>query len=208
MSRFSLIAVLGLVPALGSGAPAPDAPAAAARAVLAGGCFWCMEAPFDTLPGVQTTTSGYMGGRSRNPTYEQVSTGATGHAEAVQVVYDPARITYGQLLDVFWKNVDPFDKGGQFCDRGGQYRSAIFYGSEEERRLAEESKRHVEQRFGRKVATEIVPASDFYAAEEYHQDFYRKNPARYQSYRRGCRRDLRLKELWGDKAGGHGGGSR
>jgi len=201
-----LFVVLAL--ALASDIPAQDRPAPearSARAVFAGGCFWCMEAPFDKLPGVLSSTSGYTGGQVKNPTYEQVSAGSTGHAEAVQVLYDPKRITYAQLLEVFWHNIDPFDKSGQFCDKGSQYRSAIFYGNEEERRAAEESKQRVEQRFGRPVATQIVAAGAFYPAEEYHQDFYRKNPGRYQQYRQGCGRDRRLKELWGDEAAGHGG---
>jgi peptide-methionine (S)-S-oxide reductase len=164
-----------------------------------------MEAPFDTLPGVLSSTSGYAGGQVKNPTYDQVSSGSTGHAEAVQVLYDPKRITYAQLLDVFWHNIDPLDKNGQFCDKGSQYRSAIFYGNDEERTLAEESKRRVEKQLGRPVATQVVAAGAFYPAEEYHQDFYRKNPGKYQSYRQGCGRDRRLKELWGDAAAGHGG---
>ncbi len=183
----------------------PAAPAKTARAVFAGGCFWCMEAPFDTLPGVLSSTSGYSGGKARNPTYEQVSSGSTGHAEAVQVLYDPKKITYAQLLDAFWHNVDPLDGSGQFCDKGTQYRSAIFYGNEEERQEAEASKSRVEKKLGKPVATEIVAAGVFYPAEEYHQDFYRKNPARYNQYRQGCGRDRRLKQLWGDEASGHGG---
>ena len=134
-----------------------------------------------------------------------MSSGSTGHAEAVQILYDPKRITYAQLLDVFWHNIDPLDKNGQFCDKGSQYRSAIFYGNDEERTLAEESKQRVEQKLGRPVATQVVAAGAFYPAEEYHQDYYRKNPGRYQSYRQGCGRDRRLKELWGDEAAGHGG---
>jgi len=207
MTNSFLVFAAGLALALAEPGPAQDrpAPAKTARAVFAGGCFWCMEAPFDKLPGVSSSTSGYAGGQVRNPTYEQVSSGSTGHAEAVQVLYDPKRITYARLLDVFWHNIDPLDKNGQFCDKGSQYRSAIFYGNDEERAQAEQSKQVVEQRLGRPVATEIVPAGAFYPAEEYHQDFYRKNPGRYQSYRQGCGRDRRLKELWGDEASGHGG---
>jgi peptide-methionine (S)-S-oxide reductase len=164
-----------------------------------------MEAPFDKLPGVLSSTSGFAGGQTKNPTYEQVSSGSTGHAEAVQVLYDPKRITYAQLLETFWHNIDPLDKGGQFCDRGNQYRSAVFYGNDEERKEAEASRARVEQRLGRPVVTQIVAAGAFYPAEEYHQDFYRKNPARYNQYRTGCGRDRRLKELWGADAGGHGG---
>jgi peptide-methionine (S)-S-oxide reductase len=182
---------------------APETPPA--RATFAGGCFWCMEAPFDQLPGVVATTSGYTGGRVKNPSYEAVSMGGTGHAEAVQIAYDPAKIGYARLLDVFWRNIDPFAKNAQFCDHGPQYRSAVFYANEDERRLAEESKRAVEQRFGKPVATQIVPLSEFYPAEDYHQDFYRKDPLRYRSYRAGCGRDRRLRELWGEEAAGHGG---
>ncbi len=206
MSKAFLL--VGIVLAIAGRVPAqerPPAEAKSARAVFAGGCFWCMEAPFDKLPGVLSSTSGYAGGQVKHPTYEQVSAGVTGHAEVVQVLYDPKRITYAQLLDVFWRNIDPLDRNGQFCDKGSQYRSALFYGNEGERGLAEESKRRVEQRLGRPVVTQIAPAGAFYPAEEYHQDFYRKNPGRYQSYRQGCGRDRRLKELWGDEAAGHGG---
>jgi len=179
-----------------------------AKATFAGGCFWCMEAPFDGLPGVVSTTSGYTGGRTRNPTYEMVSSGGTGHAESVQVLYDPRKITYGRLLDVFWHNIDPLARNAQFCDHGTQYRSAIFFHDEEQQRMAEQSKKALEEakRFPKPVLTEIVAASEFYPAEEYHQDFYRRNPDRYMSYRQGCGRDRRLKELWGAEAGsGHGG---
>jgi peptide-methionine (S)-S-oxide reductase len=176
-----------------------------ATALFAGGCFWCEETAFEGLPGVISVTSGYTGGQTKNPTYEQVSSGGTGHAESVEVVYDPAKTSYEKLLDVFWHNVDPTQANGQFCDHGTQYRSAIFYKDEAQRKAAEESKRRVEEqaRFKGKIVTQIVPASTFYPAEEYHQDFYKKNPARYQSYRQGCGRDARLKELWGDAAGGH-----
>ena len=206
MTRFAL--ALAVATTLATEAPTQERPAPSAktaRAVFAGGCFWCMEAPFDTLAGVVSSTSGYSGGKAKNPTYDQVSSGVTGHAEAVQILYDPTKITYAQLLEVFWHNVDPLDKGGQFCDRGSQYRSAIFYGTDEERQEAEASKARVEKRLGKPVATEIVAASAFYPAEEYHQDFYRKNPARYNQYRTGCGRDRRLKQIWGDEAGGHGG---
>jgi peptide-methionine (S)-S-oxide reductase len=176
-----------------------------ATALFAGGCFWCEETAFEGLPGVISVTSGYTGGQTKNPTYEQVSSGGTGHAESVEVVYDPAKTSYEKLLDVFWHNVDPTQANGQFCDHGTQYRSAIFYKDEAQRKAAEESKRRVEEqaRFKGKIVTQIVPASTFYPAEEYHQDFYKKNPVRYQSYRQGCGRDARLKELWGDAAGGH-----
>jgi len=170
---------------------------AQAKATFAGGCFWCMEGPFDKVPGVISTTSGYTGGQAKNPSYEQVSSGTTGHAESVQVVYDPAKVSYEKLLDVYWHNVDPLDGAGQFCDRGTQYRTAIFYHDEEQHRLAEKSKKDVEAKLGKRVLTQIVPASEFYAAEDYHQDYYQKNPVRYRFYRYNCGRDRRLKELWG-----------
>jgi peptide-methionine (S)-S-oxide reductase len=212
----ALLAILACGPARGNGtAEAPDhgaahrgAPAAAeagsdlAGAVFAGGCFWCMEPPFDHLPGVVSTTSGYTGGEVEDPTYEEVSSGRTGHTEAVRVVYDPDEVTYEELLHVFWRNVDPSDAGGQFCDRGSQYRSGIFVRSEEERRLAEASKAEVEERLGKPVATAVETAGPFYAAEDYHQDYYEKNPIRYKIYRTGCGRDGRLREVWGDEAGG------
>jgi peptide-methionine (S)-S-oxide reductase len=184
--------------------PAPEKPAAAAvaRATFAGGCFWCMEGPFDKLDGVVSTTSGYTGGSVKNPSYEAVSLGRTGHTEAVQVVYDPARVSYDRLLHVFWRNVDPFDPGGQFCDRGSQYRAGIFFHDEEQRRRAEASLSEVQARSKDRVAVEITPAAEFYPAEDYHQDYYQKNPARYTFYRFGCGRDRRLKQVWGDEAGG------
>ncbi len=171
-----------------------------ATATFAGGCFWCMEAPFDKLPGVRATISGYTGGFKKNPSYEEVSAGGTGHAEAVQVTYDSTKITYLQLLQVFWHNIDPLAANRQFCDAGTQYRSAIFYHNETQRRLAEASKQELAQsgRFKQTIVTEIVAATEFYPAEEYHQDFYKKNPLRYQTYRTGCGRDRRLKELWGE----------
>lgn len=169
-----------------------------ATATFAGGCFWCMEHPFDELNGVISTTSGYTGGKTKNPTYEQVSAGGTGHAESVRVVYDPDKIGYKKLLDVFWHNIDPLAKNRQFCDEGSQYRSAIFYHDEEQRRLAEESKAALEKARGWRIVTEIVPPGEFYPAEEYHQDYYKKNPIRYKLYRTGCGRDRRLRELWGE----------
>ena len=172
-------------------------------ATFAGGCFWCMEPPFDKLKGVVSTTSGYSGGRTRNPTYEEVSAGGTGHAEAVRVVYDPAKVSYSRLLEVFWHNIDPTVKDRQFCDSGNQYRSAIFYHDEHQRKLALESRRNLEKtkRFREPIVTEITVAGEFYPAEEYHQDYYRKNPVRYKYYRYSCGRDKRLSELWGDAAG-------
>ena len=179
------------------GQPAP--PPRTAVAVFAGGCFWCMEPPYDKLPGVISTISGYTGGKVANPTYEQVSAGGTGHAEAVQVRYDPTRISYATLLDVFWRNIDPVAVDRQFCDVGSQYRSAIFPVTPEQRRLAEASKRKLESsgRFDRPIATRIEPAATFYPAEDYHQDYYKKNPVRYKFYRWNCGRDQRLQELWG-----------
>lgn len=167
-----------------------------AQATFAGGCFWCMEAPFDEVAGVVSTTSGYAGGNKINPTYEEVSAGGTGHAEAVQVVYDSTRLSFAQLLEVFWRNIDPLAPNRQFCDSGTQYRSAIFYHNEEQRRLAEASKQRLAGRFSQPIVTEIVPLQTFYPAEEYHQDFYKKNPLRYKAYRSGCGRDRRLQELW------------
>jgi peptide-methionine (S)-S-oxide reductase len=166
-----------------------------AKATFAGGCFWCMEPPFDKLEGVISTTSGYTGGQKENPTYEEVSAGGTGHAESVQVVYDPTKVSYEDLLNVFWKNIDPTVKDQQFCDHGNQYRTAIFYYSDEQKQLAEASKEKVAERFDN-VYTEIVPASTFYPAEEYHQDYYQKNPLRYKFYRTTCGRDSRLEKLW------------
>jgi len=169
------------------------------KATFAGGCFWCMEPPFDALPGVISTTSGYTGGHTKNPTYKEVSAGGTGHAEAVEVVYDPAKITYARLLDVFWKNIDPITPDQQFCDVGTQYRSGIFYHNDEQKRQAEASKKALESsgRFHQPIVTEIVAASAFYRAEEYHQDYYKKNPLRFNFYKYGCGRAKRLEELWG-----------
>ena len=169
------------------------------KATFAGGCFWCMEPAFDKLEGVKSVVSGYTGGRKPNPTYEEVSTGITGHAESVEITFDPAVISYSKLLDVFWRNIDPTVKDRQFCDVGTQYRSAIFYHGEEQKRLAEASKRAIEQsrRFPGPIYTGIAPATTFYPAEEYHQKYYQKNPIRYKYYRNGCGRDQRLKELWG-----------
>jgi len=170
-----------------------------AKATFAGGCFWCMEPPFDKLPGVLSTTSGYTGGHTKHPTYHEVSAGSSGHAEAVQVVYDPKQVSYEKLLDVFWHNIDPTRKDGQFCDHGNQYRSAIFYHDEEQKQLAEAAKAKLQQHkpFQGEIVTEIVPAGEFYPAEDYHQDYATKNPIRYKFYRTSCGRDQRLKELWG-----------
>jgi peptide-methionine (S)-S-oxide reductase len=181
-------------------APARAEQSPRATATFAGGCFWCMEPPFDKLPGVISTTSGYIGGKTLNPTYRQVVEGDTGHAEAVQVVYDPTKITYEKLLEVFWRNVDPHDAGGQFCDRGDSYRTGIFVHDEAQLRLAQESKKAVAAKLKKPVVTEIVLAPKFYPAEDYHQDYYVKNPVRYKVYRSNCGRDARLKQVWGDEA--------
>ncbi len=180
-----------------SQAPA-QAPAAPQRAVavLASGCFWCTESDFDHVPGVISTTSGYTGGRLANPTYEQVSAGDTGHIEAVRVVYDPRRVSYARLVEHLFRTSDPLDQGGSFCDRGYQYRSAIFVRTPEERRIAEAAKARAARQLGRPVATLILPARAFYPAEGYHQDYYRKNPVRYRYYRWNCGRDRRIRELW------------
>jgi peptide-methionine (S)-S-oxide reductase len=173
------------------------------KATFAGGCFWCMEKPFDSLPGVVSVTSGYTGGTLKDPTYRQVSAGGTGHAESVEIVYDPSRIGYGKLLEVYWHNIDPTVKDRQFCDVGSQYRSAIFYHGEEQRMLAEKSKEALEKSkpFQGPIRTEITAAGPFYPAEEYHQHYYKKNPIRYHYYRAGCGRDARLEQLWGKEAG-------
>lgn len=173
------------------------------KATFAGGCFWCMEHPFDEIPGVVSVTSGYTGGQKKNPTYEEVSAGGTGHAESVQIMYDPVKVSYERLLNVFWHNIDPTAKDRQFCDSGHQYRSAIFYHSEEQHRLGLESKAALEKSktFNGPIVTEIVQATEFYPAEDYHQHYYKKNPIRYKYYRFSCGRDQRLKELWGNQAG-------
>jgi peptide-methionine (S)-S-oxide reductase len=169
-----------------------------AVATFAGGCFWCTEADFDKVDGVISTTSGFIGGKVADPTYNQVVTGATGHTEAVEIVFDPSKVSYQKLLDVFWRNHDPLAKNRQFCDSGSQYRPGIFYHSEEQRRLAEETKNKAQARFApRQVHTEITRAGTFYKAEDYHQDFHTKNPVRYKFYRYNCGRDQRLEELWG-----------
>jgi peptide-methionine (S)-S-oxide reductase len=171
-------------------------------ATFASGCFWCTESDFEKVPGVIDATSGYLGGKTANPTYKEVSAGGTGHAEGVEVRYDPSKVTYQQLLDVYWKNVDPFDKGGQFCDRGDQYRPAIFYHNDEQKRLAEDSKAALEKsgRFKDPIVVEITQASTFTKAEDYHQNYASKNPIQYIIYRHGCGRDARLQAIWGKPA--------
>jgi peptide-methionine (S)-S-oxide reductase len=187
-----------------AGPATPPAAEGSAVAIFAGGCFWCVEADFDKVPGVLSTTSGYAGGRKANPSYEEVSSGGTGHAEAVKIVYDPKMVSYEKLLYVFWRNVDPLTKEGQFCDYGTQYRTAIFFLNDEQKRLAEASKAELEKsrRFNRPIVTEITAAGPFYPAEGYHQNYYRTNPTRYNFYRFNCGRDARLDELWGKEARG------
>ena len=197
LHRLLLIAaVLLLNPAL-TFAQAPAVKTA--KATFAGGCFWCMEPPYDKLPGVISTISGYMGGHLKNPTYEQISTGRTGHTEVVQVEYDPSKVSYEKLLQVFWINIDPTVKNAQFCDHGSQYRSGVFYHDDEQRKFAEASKAALNKSkpFKAEIVTEITKAGEFYRAEEYHQNYYLNNPVRYKLYRNGCGRDARLKELWG-----------
>ena len=172
-----------------------------AKATFAGGCFWCTEADFDKVEGVISTTSGYIGGKTENPTYQQVSRGGTGHAEAVEVVYDPSKVPYEKLLDVYWRSIDPLVKDRQFCDSGDMYRTAIFYHGPEQQKLADKSKQDIEAsgRFKLPIQTEITAASKFYAAEDYHQDFHTKNPSKYSFYRWNCGRDQRLEQIWGKK---------
>lgn len=186
-----------------AGAALAQAPASTALATFAGGCFWCVESDFDKVPGVISTTSGYIGGRTAHPTYEQVSSKATGHAEAVQIVYDPAKVSYEQLLAYFWHTIDPTTKDRQFCDVGSPYRTAIFAHGEQQLKIATASKEALDKTkpFKAPIVTEIVLASTFTPAEEYHQDYYQKNPLRYKYYRASCGRDGRLQQLWGDQAG-------
>jgi peptide-methionine (S)-S-oxide reductase len=204
MIRVFLAAVVGgallAAPASGSARVAPDDTLEVAT--FAGGCFWCMEEAFDEVRGVVTTTSGYTGGRLDDPTYEQVSSGGSGHFEAVLVVFDPKVVSFADLLGTFWHNVDPTDDGGQFCDRGGQYRSAIFVRNDRQRELAEASKRRIESERTFGVVTGILDATTFWPAEDYHQDYYRKNPIRYRFYKFNCGRKARLEEVWGKDDGG------
>ncbi len=168
-----------------------------AEAVFAGGCFWCTESDFDKTPGVLSTTSGYTGGKLINPTYKQVSSGGTGHIEAVRVVYDPTKVSYATSVTRFFRTIDPLDGGGQFCDRGYQYRSAIFVADAEQRQIAAAAKAQAAAVLKKPVATLLLPAAKFYPAEGYHQDYYKKNPVRYRFYRYSCGRDARLKKVWG-----------
>lgn len=203
----SLLWVVAAALAIGPvAAQAPAAPAKAAagaqvaKATFAGGCFWCVEADFDKIEGVISTTSGYIGGRTTSPTYEQISTGTTGHTEAVEIVFDPARVSYRRLVDYFWRTIDPTVDDRQFCDIGSQYRPAIFTHDDAQLRIAQESKAAIEKSkpFKAPILTPVAPASTFYPAEAYHQDYYLKNPLRYRYYRGGCGRDARLKALWGE----------
>lgn len=197
--RFLLLLLALATACIAPGADAQTPPPKTARAIFAGGCFWCMEGPFDAIDGVISTTSGYSGGEKANPTYYDVSSGKTGHYEVVQVEYDPAKVTYKRLLDVFWHNIDPFNAEGQFCDKGDQYRAVIFYETEDEKRLAEQSKADLQagKDFKEPIVTAVLPAKTFYPAEDYHQDYYLKNPLKYKFYRFNCRRDARLDEVWG-----------
>ena len=203
--RFLLSLIFAVGALTGTAYAQTPPPNDTATAIFAGGCFWCMEPPFDKAAGVISTTSGYTGGTVDNPSYEEVSAGGTGHAEAVKIVYDPSKVTYAELLHVFCRNIDPLRKDAQFCDTGHQYRSAIFYANEEQKKLAEASKEELENsgRFSQPIVTEIVAAGPFYPAEKYHQDYYMKNPNRYAFYRWSCGRDARLEQVWGAEAGGH-----
>ncbi len=202
LAGIALLAGILLLAGRGAEAPAqPRAAPTAATAVFAGGCFWCTESDFDKMAGVSATLSGYTGGRVANPTYAQVSAGQTGHIEAVRVSYDPRRISYASLVDRFFRTIDPLDSGGSFCDRGYQYRSAIFVANAGERRIAEAAKARVERQLGAEVATLILPRRAFYPAEAYHQDYYRKNPVRYRFYRWNCGRDARLRTVWEGRGG-------
>lgn len=199
LARYILLSFLLLFPSHNVSAAGTE------YAIFAGGCFWCMEAPFDKLQGVISVTPGYVGGTKKNPTYKEVSAGGTGHAEAVQILYDPSKINYSTLIEIFWNNIDPTVKDQQFCDIGNQYRSAIFYTTKEQQRIAIQSRNALEKNksFRENIVTEITAAGKFYPAEEYHQQYYKKNPIRYKYYRRSCGRDQRLKELWGSAAAGH-----
>ncbi len=200
MRSLALLALGGSILLGGSVAHAQNALPGRGEAIFAGGCFWCMETAFEGRTGVKEVISGFDGGTTKNPTYEQVSTGTTGHAESVHVFFDPQKTSYAQLLNIFWHDIDPTSFDGQFCDRGSQYRPAIFYLDDAQQQAAWASKRAVETELGHSVHVEIAKAGPFWPAEEYHQDFYKKNPTHYESYREGCGRDARLNEIWGKKA--------
>ena len=195
--------LFGTAPRREAGPAALPVPIAGQQvATFAGGCFWSMQKAFDGVAGVISTTAGYAGGTKADPSYENVETGRTGHAESVQLIYDPARISYERLLDIYWHHIDPLTENAAFCDHGPQYRSIIFYGDADQRRFAEASKQALDQshRFKTPIVTAIEPATKFYPAEEYHQMFYKKNPVRYEAYRIGCGRDERIRQLWGDES--------
>ncbi|MCC6599027.1 MAG: peptide-methionine (S)-S-oxide reductase MsrA [Alphaproteobacteria bacterium] len=193
------VSLLAAVVAIGLCAPAQAG--APETAVFAGGCFWCLESDFDKLDGVVSTTSGYTGGTVENPGYEQVSNGGTGHYEAVKVEYDPEKVSYSALVDYFWRHVDPFDDKGQFCDRGDQYRAAVFYQDKTQAKQSAESKKRAEATLGKSISTQIIPASTFYSAEDYHQNYYQTHTTKYKFYRWKCGRDQRVEDVWG--APGH-----
>jgi peptide-methionine (S)-S-oxide reductase len=206
LRRLLAVALLGGAFAIAHAQPASQGAttgSATAKATFAGGCFWCVEADFDKIDGVISTTSGYTGGTLKNPTYELVSAKLTGHAEAVEIVYDPRKVSYERLLEYFWRTIDPTVKDRQFCDAGSPYRTAIYVHDQSQLQAAQASKAALEKSkpFKEPIVTEIALAGPFYAAEEYHQDYYKKNPVRYKYYRTSCGRDARLKQLWGDKAG-------
>jgi peptide-methionine (S)-S-oxide reductase len=179
------------------GKAAAEGKPALSKATFAGGCFWCMESDFEKVPGVVSVTSGYTGGKVKNPSYEEVSSGGTGHVEAIEIAFDPGKITYEKLVAIFWSNIDPLDEAGQFCDHGEQYHTVIFVHDDAQKRAAEESKKAVEQKLKAKVATLIATAGPFYPAEEHHQKYSDKNPVRYGLYRNGCGRDRKLEQIWG-----------
>jgi peptide-methionine (S)-S-oxide reductase len=198
----ALLLLVGFAIALQAPQPSAAAPGGRlASAVFAGGCFWCTESDFDKIPGVVSTTSGYAGGKAGNATYEQVSAGGTGHIEVVKVVYDPAKVSYPRLVARFFRTIDPLDAGGQFCDRGSQYRSAVFVANDSERRIAEATKARAAALLKKPIATQVLPAAPFYAAEGYHQDYYKKNSTKYKYYRWRCGREARLAKVWGQAAG-------
>src|SRR5258706_7845447 len=197
LSALSLVFLAGLVFAGVTAAAETGASPQTAKAIFAGGCFWSVERFFDKVDGVVATVSGYTGGSKKSPTYDEVVTGRTGHMESVQVTYDPKKVGYEKLVETFWRNIDPFTANGQFCDFGSQYQTAIFYNNDAEKRRAEKSKADLQGRFKKPVATKIIAAAEFYPAEDYHQDFHIKNPARYEAYRVGCGRDEQLPNIWG-----------
>ena len=194
MKKFATLLLLGIITMTTNTSNAQQLE----KATFAGGCFWCVEPPFDATTGVVDTLSGYMGGTTANPTYEEVSSGNSGHAEVVQVTYDPRVVSYEQLVQIFWRNIDPTVENRQFCDVGTQYRTAVFYHNDEQKEIAERTKLEASKRLEQAVKTEITPASEFYVAEDYHQDFYKKNPIRYTAYKMGCKREHRLNTIWKD----------